>query len=74
MKRGDLVWAYIGGQRFMCIIERMDPAYPEENIPGTKHDYYYVLTIPGRKRLLLSDDRDGRRLGRGDLLGGIREI
>jgi hypothetical protein len=46
-KAGTLVYATIVGRRRMCIIERMEPAYPgAEEREGTENDYYWIIPIP----------------------------
>lgn len=75
MKRGDLVWAYIAGNRVMCIVDRMDPAYPDENTMRTSEDYYYIIPLPGEAAKALNLNAGiPRRWIRSDLLELINEV
>ena len=51
MKRGDLVWVEIRGVKQMCVVERLEPDYPDAKRPGTVDDWYFVLPLtPGVER------------------------
>jgi hypothetical protein len=45
MKRGDLVWAEVHGVKHMCVIERLEPNYPDPYREGTTDDWYFVLPV-----------------------------
>jgi len=45
MKRGDLVLAEIHGIKQMCVIEKVEPDYPDSYREGTVDDWYFVLPL-----------------------------
>lgn len=45
MKRGDLVWVEVFGMKHMCLIEKLEPAYPDPYREGTADDWYFVLPL-----------------------------